>query len=100
LSVKERLLEAAPSAVGVKVIATEQVPGAATGLEVEQVVPVGKMAKGPITPMAVKVRLALPVLLTVTLCAGLVMPTVSAGKLGGAGKLTIEPRPVALRLTL
>jgi hypothetical protein len=94
LSVKERLPEAAPSAVGVKVIATVQVPGAATGLEVEQVVPVGEMAKGPVTPMAVKVRLALPVLVRVTLCAALVAPTDCDGKVGGADKLTAGSRIV------
>jgi hypothetical protein len=99
LSVKERLPEAAPSVVGVKVTATVQDPDAATGLEIEQVVPAGAMANGPVTPMTVKVRLALPVFVTVTVCAGLVVPTDSEGKVGGADKLATAPSPVALRLT-
>jgi hypothetical protein len=86
--VKDRLPEAEPSAVGVKVSATVQLPDAATGVEVEHVVPLGAMANGPVTPMAVKVRLAWPVFVTVTLCAGLVAPTDSEGKVGGADKLT------------
>jgi hypothetical protein len=99
LSVKDRLPEAEPAAVGVKVTATVQLPDAATGVEVEQVVPLGAMAKGPVTPMTLKVRLALPVLVTVTLCAGLVAPTDSEGNVGGADKLATAPSPVALRLT-
>ena len=53
-----RLPEAAPPAVGVKVIATVQEPDAATEFEVEQVVPDVAIAKGPVTPIAVKVRFA------------------------------------------
>ena len=98
MSVKERLPVTEPSAVGVKVSATVQVPDAATGLAVEHVVPVGAMAKGPVTPMAVKVRLALPVFVTGTLCAGLVSPRDCEGKVGGADKLTAAAKPVALRL--
>jgi hypothetical protein len=74
LSVNERLPEAAPRAVGVKVTATVQVPAAATGLDVEQVVPEVAMAKGPEVAIAVKLRLASPVLVTATVCAGLVAP--------------------------
>ena len=39
LSLNERLPDAVPSAVGVKVTATVQVAAAATGFEVEQVLP-------------------------------------------------------------
>jgi hypothetical protein len=44
LSLNERLPDAVPAAVGVNVTATAQVPAAATGLEVEQVVPDVAMA--------------------------------------------------------
>ncbi len=67
LSVNESVPVAGPPAVGVKVTATMQDPDTATGLEVEHVVPDVAMAKGPETATgAVKVRLALPVLVTVT----------------------------------
>ena len=89
LSVNDKLPEAAPPAVGVKVIATPQVPDGTTGFVVEQVVPEATMAKGPVTAIgAAKVRLALPVFVTVTVCAGLVVPTGSDGKVGGADRLT------------
>jgi hypothetical protein len=100
LSVNERLPDATPPAVGVKVTATVQEPDAATGLDVEQVVPEAAIANGPETPIALKVRLALPVFVSVTVCAGLVVPTVSEGKVGGAGKLTTGPVPVPLKLTV
>jgi hypothetical protein len=100
LSLNERLPDAVPAAVGVKVIATVQDPDAATGLEVEHVVPDAAIAKGPVTPIAVKVRLALPVLVSVTVCEGLVVPTGSEGKVGGADKLTVVPVPVPLKLTV
>lgn len=61
LSLNKRLPDAGPPAVGVNVTATVQLPDAATGVEVEQVVPALAMAKGPLVPTAVKVRLALPV---------------------------------------
>lgn len=73
------------------VIATVHDPDAATEFEVEHVVPDVAIAKGPVTPIAMNVRLALPVFVTVTVCAGLVAPTGSDGKVGGAGKLTTDP---------
>ena len=88
---KERVPEAAPATVGVKVIATVQVPAAATGLEIEQVVPEVAMAKGPVVAMAVKVRLEMPVFVTVTVCAGLVVPTGSEGNVGAGDKLATGP---------
>jgi hypothetical protein len=97
LSLNERVPEALPTAVGVKVSATVQDPDAATGAEIEQVVPEAAIAKGPVTPIAVKVRLALPALVTVTLCAGLVVPTGSDGKVGADDKLTMAPNPMALK---
>ena len=100
LSVNERLPEAAPPAVGVKVIGTVHDPDAATGLETEQVVPEAVIAKGPVVPIAVKVRFALPVFVTLTVCGGLVVPTGSGEKVGGAGKLTMGPVPVPLKLTV
>ena len=65
LSVNERLPEAAPTAVGVKVRATVHDPDGPTGFEVEHVVPDVAIANGPVVVIAVNVRLALPVLLTV-----------------------------------
>jgi len=100
LSVSFRVPEFVPVEVGVKVIATVQVPDAATGLEVEHVVPELAMANGPVVPMAVKVRLALPVLVTVTVCAGLAVPTGSDGKVGAADKLTTAPVPVPVKVRL
>ena len=98
LSVSDRIPVAVPTAVGVNVSATAQVPAAATEVAVAQVVPEVAMAKGPVTPIAVKVRLALPVLVTVTVCAGLVVPTGSDGNVGAADRLTTAPVPVALKL--
>ena len=100
LSLKERLPDAVPAAVGVNVTATVQDPDALTELEVEHVVPDATVAKGPTTLIAVKVRLALPVLVSVTVCEGLVVPTGSDGKVGGADKLTTGPVPVPLKLAV
>jgi hypothetical protein len=75
LSLNVTLPDAAPAAVGVNVTATVHLPAAATGFEVEQVVPVATMAKGPAVVMALKVRLLLPVLVRVTVCELLVVPT-------------------------
>ena len=87
-----------PTEVGVKVSATVQVPDAATGLEVEQVVPVVAMAKGPVVAIEVKVRLAFPLLVTVTGSWGLAVPTGSDGNVGAADKLTTAPNPIPLKL--
>jgi hypothetical protein len=100
LSVNERLPETVPTPVGVKVTATMHDPDAATGFEVEQVIPELAIAKGPVMAIAVKLRLELPVLVTVIVCAGLLVPTGSEGKVGGADKLTAAPVPVPVRLTL
>ena len=75
LSLNERVPDAVPEAVGVNVTATVQVAAAATGFEVEQVVPEVAMAKGPVAAIALNVRLALPVLVRVTVCELLVVPT-------------------------
>jgi len=100
LSLKERLPDAVPAAVGVNVTATVQDADPPTGLEVEHVVPDATVAKGPVTLIAVKVRLAPPVLVSVTVCEGLVVPIGSDGKVGGADKLTTGPAPVPLKLTV
>jgi len=77
LSLKETLPDAAPPAVGVKVIATVQVPLAATGFAVKHVVPEAATANGPLTAGALlKLRLAVPVLVRVMVCELLVPPTV------------------------
>jgi hypothetical protein len=76
LSLNERLPDAEPPAVGANVTATLQVAAAATGVEVEQVVPELATAKGPVAAIAVNVRLALPVLVKVTVWELLVVPTI------------------------
>jgi len=66
LSVNERVADAAPTAVGAKVTTTVQVPPAATAVEVEQVV-ADVLAKGAESAeMALKLKFAFPVLVTVT----------------------------------
>jgi len=101
LSVNVRLPEAATAVVGVKVIATVQVPDAATGVEVEQVVPVVATANGAAVVIPVKVRLALPVLVTVTVCAALVVFTNCALKLREAPeRLTIGAGGIAVPVRL
>ena len=88
-----------PTDVGVKVNSTTQLPETATGFEVEQVVPEAATAKGPVGVINMKMRLAFPVLVTVTGCGGLVVPTGSDGKVGGEDKLmaALTPVPVKLR---
>lgn len=75
MSLNERLPDAPPPAVGVNVTATVQVAAAATGFEVEQVVPALATAKGPVAAMELRVRVAFPVLVRVTVCELLVLPT-------------------------
>jgi hypothetical protein len=75
LSVTVRVPEAAPAAVGEKMTAIVQVPLAATGVEVEQVVPVVAMANGAVAAIALIVRLLPPLLVSVTVCALLVVRT-------------------------
>ena len=74
LSLTERVPVAVPAAVGANVTATVQVAAAATGFEVEQVVPGVAMAKDPVTAIALSVRLPLPVLVRVAVWE-LVVPT-------------------------
>jgi hypothetical protein len=75
LSVSVRLPERLPVAVGVNVTLITQLLLAATGALVLQVVPLAAMAKSPVTAMLVKVRDAVPVLVTVSGLAALVVPT-------------------------
>ena len=75
MSLNDRLPDAVPAAVGVNVTATVQVPAAAMGFAVEQVVPEVAMAKGAVTAIAVNVRLPFPVLVRVTVWELLVVPT-------------------------
>jgi hypothetical protein len=74
LSVSVRLPERLPVAVGVNVTLITQLPLAATGAVVLQVVPLAAIAKSPVTPMPVKVKDAVPLLVTVTGVAALVVP--------------------------
>jgi hypothetical protein len=102
LSVIERVPVAAPTAVGAKSTATVQVPLAGTAVEVEQVVPDVARPKGPVTTMALMLRLVLPPLVSVTVCALLVVPTNWPAKAAGVERLTpvVDAVPVPLRLTV
>ena len=84
LSVSVRLPERVPLAVGENVTLITQLPLAATGALVLQVVPLAVIAKSPVATMLVKVKDAVPVLVTVTGMAALVVPT------GWLLKLTLE----------
>ena len=75
LSVSVRLPERPPVAVGVKVTLITQLPLAATGVLVLQVVPLAATAKSPVAAMLVKLKDAVPLLVTVTALAALVVPT-------------------------
>ena len=75
LSVSVRLPERLPVAVGVKVTLITQLLPAATGALVLQVVPLAATAKSPVAAMLVKVKEAVPVLVTVTGLAALVVPS-------------------------
>jgi hypothetical protein len=100
LSVNERLPLAEPPAVGVNVTATVQVPEAGTGVDAEHVVPVAAIANGPEVAMAVKVRLAFPVFVSVTVCAPLVLFTNCAENMSALDRLATGPVPVPLKLTV
>jgi len=102
----------APVAVGAKVTVTVQVPAIASALAVEQVPPVLKSpAAVPVSVKPLKWRAAAPLLVTVTDCAALVVPTVCEVKvfvvafseIVGCGtavpvpfRVTVDGDPVAL----
>lgn len=76
LSVSVRLAERLPVAVGVNVRLIAQLPPlAGTGAVVLQVVPIAATAKSPVATMLVKVRDAVPVFVTVTGLATLLVPS-------------------------
>jgi len=75
LSVSVRLPERLPVAAGVNVTLITQLLLAATGALVLQVVPLAATAKSPVAAMLVKVKDAVPLLVTVTALAALVVPT-------------------------
>jgi hypothetical protein len=89
-----------PAAVGVNVTLIVQLPPAAT--ELPQVFVSAKSAVlVPVMLMLVMLKLVLPVLLRVTLCARLVTPTFSLAKVRPEGdRLTWLERPVPVRLTV
>jgi hypothetical protein len=64
-----------PASVGVKLTATVQLPFTATGIAGEQLVPAAAMPKGPEVAIALMVRLAVPLFVSVTVCDALVVPT-------------------------
>ena len=73
MSVSVRLPERLPVAVGVKVTLITQLALAATGAFVLQVVPLAAIAKSPVAAILVKVKGAVPRLVTVTVLGGLVV---------------------------
>jgi hypothetical protein len=75
LSVSVRLPERLPVAVGVNVTLITQLALAATGALVLQVVPLAAIAKSPVAAMLVKLRGAVPLLVTVTALGEPVVPT-------------------------
>jgi hypothetical protein len=106
LSVMVSVPLSAPVAVGEKVTLIVQEPPAATGLLVEQVVPVEATAKAlafvPVIAMLLMVSAAVPVvLLRVTACDPLVVPTIwlPNGRLDGE-TLATGAVPVPVRLTV
>ena len=90
----------APAAVGVNVTLIVQLPLTAT--ELPQVfVSAKSVVLVPAMLMLVMLKLTLPVLLRVTLCAELVTPTFSLAKVRPEGdRLTWLERPVPVRLTV
>lgn len=79
MSVSVRLPERLPLAVGVNVTLITQLPLAASGVLVLQVVPLAATAKSPVAAMLVKVKDAVPLLVTVTALGALVIPRTVAG---------------------
>jgi len=75
LSVSVRLPERLPVAVGVNVTLIAQLLPAASGALVPQVVPLAATAKSPVAARLVKLRDAVPLLVTVTALAALVVPS-------------------------
>jgi hypothetical protein len=76
LSVSVRLPELLPVVVGVNVTSITQLLLAATDVLVLQVVPLAATAKSPVAAMLVKLNDAVPLLVTVTALAALVVPSV------------------------
>jgi len=75
LSVSVRLPVRLPVAVGVNVRLIAQLLLAASGTLVLQVVPLAATAKSPVAARLEKVKEAVPLLVTVTALAALVVPT-------------------------
>ena len=75
LSVSVRLPERLPATVGVNVTLITQLLLAATGALVLQVVPPTATAKSRVAAMPAKVKGAVPLLVTVTVPAALVVPS-------------------------
>jgi len=93
--------ESEPAVVGLNVTAIVQVALTAR-LLVQVVVSVKLPEFVPVTLMEVRLRLALPVFFTVTVCAALATPTVVLAKLSEAGLKEIAgtPTPVPERATV
>jgi hypothetical protein len=100
LSLNDSLPEAEPPVVGEKLTATVHVELAVTGFEVEHVVPELATANGPLALIAVNVKLALPMLVTITVCVALVVPDICAANVREeTDKLTTGPVPVPVKVT-
>jgi len=94
LSLNDRVPVSVPPVVGEKLTATVHIPPAITGAEVEQVVPDVSRTKGAVMLTDVKVRLAVPVLVSVTVCGLLVLPSNSPEKLREVGDRLTAGAPV------
>ena len=82
LLVKSIVPAAAPTSVGLNVMVKVQVPaGAIGGVAIGQVV---VNANGPVDVGALRVKLAAPLLVSVTICDGLMVATVCGAKVTGA----------------
>jgi len=89
-----------PAVVGAKFTAIVQLPPAATGTAVEQLVPAAAIPNGPVVAIPLIVKLAVPVLFSVTVCDALVVPTaceVAKGTLAGVSVAigAVTPAPMS-----
>ena len=75
LSVTDKAPNKLPAVVGAKFTAIVQLPPAATGTAVEQLVPAVAIPNAPVAAMPLMAKLAVPVLFRVTVCDALVVPT-------------------------
>lgn len=99
LSVTVRVPARLPAAVGLKVKLIVQLPPTATAAE-QALVAAKSPALAPETATALTVSAAVPVLVTVTVCAGLVLPTSCPANAAGVERPATGAVPVPFRLTV